>query len=112
MIKNFPNDDDGDVLKGLQAKGVDLSQPRKIEYYCYAENEPVAVKIASKIEDFGYHCDVFHDENASSRDKAYSVYCARVMVPSYDAIIRAQAELNSALSSFNTSCDGWGTPVE
>ncbi|GAC19581.1 ribonuclease E inhibitor RraB [Paraglaciecola arctica] len=112
MIKNFPNDDDGDVLKGLQEKGVDLNQPRKIEYYCYAENESVAFKIAAKIEDLGYQCDVFHDENASSIDKVYSVYCAQIMVPAYDDIIRTQSELNSALSNFNTKCDGWGTLVE
>lgn len=112
MMNDFPNDDDGDVLRSLQSKGVDLSLPRQIEYYCYAENESVAMKISEMIGGLGYKCDVFYDDEADSENKAYSVYCARNMIPSYYEIVKAQDELNGVLSSFNTRCDGWATMTD
>jgi hypothetical protein len=111
-MNDFPNDDDGDVLRGLQNKGIDLSLPRQIEYYCYAKNESIAKEIAEEIKYLGYQCDVFYDDEAQSDEKAYSVYFARTMIPSYSEIVKSQNELSLALSSFDTRCDGWGTLVD
>lgn len=111
-MKEFPDDDDGDVLRGLQEKGVDLSQPREIEFYCYAENESKAIEIAGCLNEVGFKSEVFYDDEAPTQEKCYSVYSAQVMIPSYDDIVKAQSALNLVLSSFNTRCDGWGTLVD
>ena len=111
-MKDFPNDDDGDVLRGLRAKGIDLTKSRNIEFYCYAENEVIALNIAKQLDGLGYKSDVFNDDEAPSEDRRYSVYSALEMVPSYEEIVKTQKKLNSILSKFNTRCDGWGTLVD
>ncbi len=111
-MKDFPNDDDGDVLRGLLAKGVDLTLPRKIEFYCYAENEGFALNIAKQLDSLGYKSEVFDDDEAPSEDRRFSVYSTLDMVPSYEEVVKTQRKLNSILSNFNTRCDGWGTLVD
>lgn len=107
---DYPNDADGDVLRGLAAEGVDLTQPRLLEFYCYAASSAIAEDICARLTALGFKCHIFEDdEQEAPDDTRLSVYAERVMVPSYDAVIRVQNELNAVLSEFDTCCDGWGT---
>ena len=108
-MKNFPDDDDGNVLQNLQNKGVDLNIPREIEFYCYAKNQEVALNISEAVNSIGYKTDVYFDDEISESSKQYSVYCAKNMVPTYHDIVNSQIELNQLLKGFDTKCDGWGT---
>jgi len=110
-MTDYPNDADGDVLRSLAAKGVDLTQPRRLEFYCYAATVLIAQKIAKKLTDLGFKCDIFEDEEVTD-DTRISVYAERVMVPSYQAVTRVQDELNILLKEFGTHCDGWATLVD
>ena len=111
-MKQFPDDSDGDVLRSLQAKGVDLEKSRLIEFYCYAKNRSVAGEIVRRLDPLGFRSDITENEDATDPDKRISVYSGRQMIPSYDEIITIQAELDAILSEFGTHCDGWGTLVD
>ena len=111
-MKTFPDDDDGDVLRSLQKKGVDLDQPRDIDFYCWAKDRPTAERIVLLMNEMGFASHVHESEKSDPPDQKFSVYGAKRMVPDYDALIRTQIELSEALLPFGTYCDGWGTLVD
>lgn len=111
-MTTFPDDDDGDVLRSLQKKGVDLSQPRSIDFYCYARDRSTAERIAAILDERGVKSDVFDSDEPEPAHQRYSVYASKWMVPDYEELLRIQAELNAVLARFGTSCDGWGTLVD
>ncbi len=100
----FPDDDDGEVLFALASEGVDLSRKRELEFYCYAENESTAEKIADDLSTYGYRPSLQVDG-----DQKVSVYLAIVMLPSYDLIVLEQKRLDIILARHKTRCDGWMT---
>ncbi len=108
----FPLDDDGMVLKSMMDRGVDLSQPRNLEFYCYAPNRLVAVDIADKVCPEGFKTEIFEDLEEESENKRVSVYFLHRMVPDYHEIVRIQNDLTKKLAKFDTYCDGWGTLSE
>lgn len=111
-MTTFPDDDDGDVLRSLQKKGVDLSQPRGIDFYCWARDQATAEQIAALLDSRGFKSDVSDSDESEPADQRYSVYAAKWMVPDYEDLLRIQAELNVLLFRFGTCCDGWGTLVD
>lgn len=107
-MTKFPNDDDGNVLQALHAKGVDLTKPREIEFYCYVSDLAQANEVATKTKALGFLPDIYEDETTSK----ISVYSIKKMVPTYQDIIENQKVLNSLLKAYGTVCDGWGTLSE
>lgn len=108
----FPDDDDGDVLRGLYKKGVNLRRSRSIDFYCYVRSRAVAGEVVKRVERTGFKCDIHDDPDAPTAAKRLSVYCSRRMVPTYSGIVQQQRRLNLLLKRFGTRCDGWGTLVD
>ena len=106
--EEFPNDDDGEVLYRLAAKGIDLNDKRKIEFYCYARDENIAKRIVNDLATYGYSSSVFVDDNEGGSGSV-SVYSSITMVPKYELIVLEQRRLNIILEAYNTRCDGWMT---
>ena len=109
----FPNDDDGEVLYQLAAKGIDLTAKREIEFYCYAEDKNAAQRIAEDLSSYGYNSHVFIDDDDHS-SRRVSVYSAITMLPTYELIVLEQQRLNLILKPHKAVCDGWmteSTPV-
>lgn len=104
-MHNFPNDDDGNVLQALHEKGIDLTKPREIEFYCYVSDLEQANEVAAKTKALGFIPDIYEDETTSK----ISVYNTKRMVPTYQDIMEKQKILNSTLKAYGTVCDGWGT---
>lgn len=110
---DYPNDADGDVLRSLAEKGVDLTRPRLLEFYCYASSTAIAQEISARLTALGFKCDIFEDDHEEIPDDArISVYAERVMIPSYEAVTQVQSELNILLKDYDTYCDGWATLVD
>lgn len=106
--ENFPNDPDGEVLFRLSETGIDMSAPRKLEFYCYVSDLAQANEVAMKTKALGFIPDVYEDEITSK----ISVYMAKIMVPTYQEVMKTQKILNSLLKAYGTVCDGWGTLSE
>ena len=110
--QSFPFDDDGDVLRSLQSKGVDLGQARDIDFYCFAKDRRTANRIMKMLNNIGLKSEVFQSAESKKLGENPSVYATKRMVPDYDDLINMQARLNELLAPFDTHCDGWGTLVD
>lgn len=110
-MTDYPDDADGDALRHLAAKGIDLSQPRRIEFFCWAANNLRAQEISARLTALGFKCNISEDDEATD-DTRFSVYAERVMVPSHHEIVGVQNELNILLEEFDTQCDGWAALID
>ena len=122
-MQTYPDDEDGQVLLGLTARGVDLSVPRSIEFALAAPNEDAAHRIASAVETAGYEVDIYYDEGEPDDDgvidpadeefgPSWTVYAMVQMVPEYDRLISIQSELDVLVAPLGGVMDGWGTTVD
>lgn len=104
----FPNDDDGEVLYRLAAKGIDLNVKRRIDFSCDAQDTVVAQQIADDLASYGYQSQVFVDDGVGGSGSV-SVYSSITMLPSYELIVLEQKRLDLILKPYGTRCDGWVT---
>jgi len=105
MEPPYPDDDDGEVLRRVAAEGADMSRPMTIEYTIYAKDIHSARALAERIAAVGYTPRLYVDDE----DGSISLYCARHMVATYEAVVACQEELNSLGHSVGAICDGWLT---
>lgn len=101
---NFPEDADGDALRELATR-VDISKPITIEFVVVVPNEDGAKSIAARVVKLGYEPSVEFDEETDE----WACYCEKCMVPTYDAIVAAQEELDRVGRDHDGYADGWGT---
>src|SRR5436190_13453550 len=105
MATIYPDDDDGDTLKAVEAAGADMSKPMRIEFTIDVPDEERARSLAERIAAHGYEPDIFIDDE----DGSVSIYCARIMLASHEGVVAAQADLNVLCVPFAAACDGWVT---
>ena len=105
MAVHYPNDADGDALRRLVEAGADLSRPMDIEYSVAVPSEAAGVEVASAADQRGYSSELVYDEE----DDAWSVYCVKRMLATYEGVMAAQAEIGELSQPFGGECDGWGT---
>jgi hypothetical protein len=105
MHADYPDDDDGEVLRQVAAAGADMSKPMRIDFTIDVPDGERARSLAERIAALGYEPSVFVDDESG----AISLYCARVMLATHEGVVAAQAELNSLCIPFGAECDGWLT---
>jgi hypothetical protein len=105
MRVSYPDDDDGDALKAVEARGADMSKPMRIEFSIDVPDIERARSLSERIAAHGYEPDIF----VNDEDGAVSIYCARTMLATHEGVVAAQAELNVLCVSFAAVCDGWIT---
>jgi hypothetical protein len=106
--RDFPPDDDGEVLFRLAAKGIDLSIKRKIEFSCEVSSYEAAERIVQDLESYGYRSTIFVDDRAEGSGDV-SVYASILMLPDHALLLAEQKRLDAILKFHGTSCDGWLT---
>ena len=105
MNQNYPNDADGDALRNVAEAGNDMSQPMGIDFTVAVPDESVGRQVAELAQATGYAVElVFDDEDA-----AWTCYCTKTMLATYDGVVQAQEELNELAEPLGAYCDGWGT---
>src|SRR5687768_7082471 len=113
MALDYPNDADGDALRRLAAEGCDMSRPMEIEFEVAAEKEDAARRVAEAAARLGYRVEIVFDDEPCEPDEEplppWTCCCARFMVPTYDGVIAAQAELNRIAQPLGAYVDGWGS---
>jgi regulator of RNase E activity RraB len=113
MALNYPNDADGDALRSLAEAGCDMSRPAEIDFQVAAEDEAAARQVAASAARLGYKTEVVFDDEPPQPGEdplpPWTCYCVKAMVPTYDAIVAAQAELNRIAEPLGAYVDGWGS---
>jgi Regulator of ribonuclease activity B len=105
MLRIYPNNADGDALQRVADHGSDMSQPMSIDFCVAVPDESAGNSVSEVATARGYVTEVVRDDDSSS----WTCYCRKEMVPTYDAIIAAQDELDELSKPFGGYSDGWGT---
>src|SRR5215831_15775762 len=102
---DYPNDADGDALRRVARDGSDMTRAMDIDFAVAVPDESSALAVARLAEGMGYRLSVVRDDESGS----WTCYCTRSMVPTYAAVIAAQAELDRLAGPVGGASDGWGT---
>lgn len=100
----YPDDEDGDALRRV-AERSDMSQPMIIDFFVNVPDEPSGREVARMAAQRGYTSVVEFDQDGQQ----WTCYCSKRLVPTYDAIVASQQELDNLSAAFGGCSDGWGT---
>ena len=105
MDNTFPNDADGDALRRVVGDGSDLSKPMTVDFAIAVPDEASGHAVAGVASAAGYETSLsFYGDEGS-----WTCYCTKVMIASYDNLIREQVRLQQLAEPHGGYADGWGT---
>ena len=101
-----PNDDNGDVLRRMEAKGDSLSRPRNIDFTVVFREKDGAERFAEHFRAQGYKVSI---ERAGTREEfPWDVLVVKHMTPSHQEIGDFEASLQELADTLGGHNDGWG----
>ena len=102
----IPDDDNGDVLRRMVAKGDDLTRPRNIDFSVLFADQSSAEKFAEHFRSLGY--DVSVKGGYPKPDSSWDVTVVRRMPASHEGITDLENLLQSVADRWGGRNDGWG----
>ena len=122
-MPDYPDDDDGFVLRQLAAQGVDLTQPLLIEFAVAVPDEPAAEAVVEALAAAGYDAEAEYDEGEPDEDgnideedeefgPSWTVYANVEMVPDHQRLIEIQQDLDRIAGPLGGHADGWGVMLD
>jgi hypothetical protein len=101
---HIPDDENGDVLRGMLEGGDDLSQPRIVDF-CFAFPERrQAVAFAEIVDDRDLEVCISYYEEC----EMWQAIVKRYMIPTHHDITALELRLTSQAESVGGKADGWG----
>ena len=105
MNINFPNDENGDVLRGMVDEGDDISKPRNIDFYFAFEIEDEAKCFAEQVRvTTGLPAEV-----STYESDQWQVCVTKYMVPKHHDITELETSLTHIARLYHGDADGWGS---
>ncbi|WP_180021358.1 ribonuclease E inhibitor RraB [Acinetobacter sp. YH16044] len=105
-FKQFPDDDNGNVLWQMQQDGDDLSVPHEIEYSIAFSNEAQAEQCALYLLKEEQKISLFQDEESDREEWIITVYV--YMEPDYEDIVDLEQWFIKIAEQHSGEYDGWG----
>jgi regulator of RNase E activity RraB len=106
MSNDFPQDSDGDALRGLVERGSDLSKPMLIDFQISVHTEAAANAIGGLARKLGYRVRTYQYPEI---DEDWTCECSTRMLATYDGVLAVQRELAELSVELGGYPDGWGT---
>jgi hypothetical protein len=106
-MSQFPDDENGDVLRRMAAQGIDLVSPRIVDFeHCFPD-EAAARSFLSAIEGTVLETRLIcpDPENGTG----WEVQCRERMVPTHGAVTQTEGRLARIAASCGGYADGWGS---
>ncbi|MGL1957013.1 MAG: ribonuclease E inhibitor RraB [Colwellia sp.] len=103
---NFPTDETGQVLAEMHQAGIDLTQSHSVVFFHLFEQQTQAQQMADFIKQ--NMPEVTVDVHPDETPNVWDVDCTLMMVPSYDALIKQELNLEQVAAKFSGYNDGWG----
>lgn len=101
-----PDDDNGDVLRRLEADGDDLSRPRDIDFNVVFSDETKAREFAEQFQRGAYRTTVRFAEVVKTYP--WEVLVVKNMIPTHAGITDFEEELQNIADGLGGRNDGWG----
>ena len=102
----YPNDDNGDVLRRMEAQGDDLTKPRNIDFSVVFADGNSAEQFAQHFRALGHGVSV--KLTKTDPDLPWDVVVVQHMAPSYEGISDFENLLQSVADGWGGHNDGWG----
>lgn len=102
---SFPDDENGDVLRRMQANGDDFSKTRGIDFTVVFPNEKSAIEFARHFSRLGYETAL--ENTACAEGLSWDVVVKR-MLPTHSGITSFEGTLNLIAKPLGGRNDGWG----
>lgn len=103
---NFPDDDNGNVLRRMESHGDDLTCSRGINFTVVFSHVGDANAFADHFRGLGYATSVEFSE--VKPDFPWDVVVVKHMIPSHEEIGSFEDLLQNAANAFGGRNDGWG----
>jgi hypothetical protein len=104
----FPADENGDVLRRMQAAGDDFTKARDIDFNHIFPKEEDAKRFSGAVHELGYqniYLSFFEEKNA------WDVRVVVFMLPTHSGITEAEQKLDGLARRYFGHADGWGCLV-
>jgi hypothetical protein len=106
-MSQFPNDENGDVLRRMAAQGIDLVSPRVIDFeHCFPDEPAARAFLATVLPTVAEARLIRPDPKNGS---GWEVQCRDRMVPTHAAITETERRLADVAARFGGYADGWGS---
>jgi hypothetical protein len=108
-MTTFPNDENGDVLRRMQASGDNLEKPRDIDFNFVFEKEADANGFCAAVRKLGFErvrCKFFEQK------KMWDVRVIVFLMPTHVEITQTELKLDTLSREFCGRADGWGCLAE
>lgn len=102
----YPNDDNGDVLRRMEAQGDDLTRPRNIDFTVVFADESSAQAFSKHFQALGYAVSVDFAETVKAFP--WDVVIVKHMTPLHQEIGDFEALLKGVVETLGGRNDGWG----
>ena len=102
----IPDDENGDVLRRMAARGDDLSRPRIVDFTQIFPTETAARAFAAKAAAEGLFAIVERTETVP--DLPWDVIIEHSLAPNHTAVTTLELKLAEMAEDFGGRADGWG----
>ncbi len=104
---NYPDGDNGDALRRMEAQGDNLSLPRNIDFSVVFPNESAAARFVDQFREQGYEASMEFGETV--KELPWDVIIVKHMVPSHQEISDFETILQDVADKLGGRNDGWGS---
>jgi hypothetical protein len=101
----IPNDDTGAALRRFVNNGWDLAKPMEIDFFVAVPSEQDGYQVSVKARELGFQTSVEQDDETLK----WTCYCTKVLVPTYEAIVEIENQLNFISTPYGGYSDGFGS---
>jgi len=103
---DFPSDETGQVLAEMQQAGIDLNATHDVVFFHLFEKQDQAQAMADFVTQniADVNVSVHEDETPN----VWDVDCTIKMVPSYELVVKQEADFEQLATKFSGYNDGWG----
>ena len=103
----MPTRDDAtwEALQRIARDGSDLTRPLSMDFFVAVPDETSGQIVASRARVLGFETSVEQD----SETGAWTCYCTKVLVPTYESVVAIESQLDSLASNVGGYVDGFGT---
>ena len=103
---NFPIDETGQVLAEMHQAGIDLNASHDVVFFHLFEQQSDAEAMAESIKQSMPTVKV--TVHADETPNVWDLDCTVNMVPSYEAVVKQEADFETLATKHSGYNDGWG----